>query len=120
MKKICVIDDNGPIRKLFCTILKKDGYELYDFANGETALKELTVVKPDLIIMDILLPDINGTELIGKVKSLDGFADVPVVAVTGFASEEDAIKLKEIGFIRYLSKPVNTTVLSEEVKKLLG
>jgi CheY-like chemotaxis protein len=119
MKKICVIEDNLAIRKLFCTILKKDGYELCDFATGKSALNELSTVRPDLIVMDILLPDMNGTELITKVKAIDGFAEIPVIAVTGFATDQDSMKLKELGFSGYLSKPVNTAMFSEEVKKLL-
>ena len=120
MKKICVIEDNMAIRKLFCTILKKDGYELYDFANGESALKELHAIKPDLIVMDILLPDVNGTELIARVKAIDGLSEIPVIAVTGFATEQDSKKFGDLGFSSYMSKPVNTAIFAEEVKKLLG
>jgi len=120
MKKICVIEDNAPIRKLFVTILKKEGYELFGFASGESALAGIPTIMPDLIVMDILLPDINGTDLIAKVKAINGMQNVKVIAVTGFATEQDSKKFMELGFNSYLSKPVNTTQFSEEVKKLLG
>jgi two-component system cell cycle response regulator DivK len=120
MKKICVIEDNAVIRKLFVTIMRKDGYELYDFASGESALNGLPIIMPDLIVMDILLPDINGTELIAKVKAINGLANVPVIAVTGFATEQDSKKFIELGFSSYLSKPVNIPEFTAEVKKLLG
>jgi len=120
MKKICVIEDNAAIRKLFVTVLRKDGYELYDFASGISALNGLPTVMPELIVMDILLPDINGTELIKKVRAINGLANVPVIAVTGFATEQDSKKFLELGFNGYLAKPINTADFTAEVKRLLG
>ena len=119
MNYICVIEDNLAIRKLFCTLLKKGGYETIDFADGVTTLTELQIVKPNLILMDILLPDINGTELISKVKQISGLENVPVVAVTGFAAMQDEEKLKELGFSGYFSKPINTVTFLDEIKKIL-
>ena len=119
MKKICVIEDNTQIRKLFVTILKRDGYELYDFMSGKSALQGLPTIMPDLIVMDILLPDINGTELIAKVKAINGLEEVKVIAVTGFATEQDSKKFLELGFSSYLSKPINISEFAEVVKGLL-
>jgi len=117
MKSIVVVEDNAAIRKLFCTLLKKQGYEVTDFGNGESVLKELTNLKPDLMVLDILLPDVNGTELIGKIRAISHCSNVPVVAVTGFATEQDEKKFKELGFNGYLSKPINTDTFIGEIKK---
>ena len=117
MKNIVVVEDNAAIRKLFCTLLKKQDYEVTDFNNGESVLQELPNLKPDLIVLDILLPDINGTELIEKIRAIQYCADVPVIAVTGFATEQDEKKFKELGFNGYLSKPINTDVFIGEIKK---
>lgn len=119
MKLICVIEDNSAIRKLFCTLLKKGGYETIDFYEGTAALNELQTLKPNLIIMDILLPDINGTELISKVKKISGLANVPIIAVTGFAAAQDEEKFKELGFTSYFSKPINTAMFLEEIANIL-
>jgi two-component system alkaline phosphatase synthesis response regulator PhoP len=117
MKNIIVVEDNTAIRKLFCTLLKKQGYEVADFGNGESVLKELNNLKPDLIVLDILLPDINGTDLIAKIRAIPHCSNVPAIAVTGFSTEQDAIKFKEFGFNGYLSKPINTDSFISEVKK---
>jgi two-component system alkaline phosphatase synthesis response regulator PhoP len=117
MKSIVVVEDNAAIRKLFCTLLKKQGYEVTDFGNGESVLKELTTLKPDLMVLDILLPDINGTDLIGQIRAIPHCANVPAIAVTGFATEQDEMKFKELGFNGYLSKPINTDSFINEIKK---
>jgi len=117
MKTIIVVEDNAPIRKLFCTLLKKQGLEVIDFGSGDAVLKELPNLKPDLMVLDILLPDINGTELIGKIRAMPHCSNVPAVAVTGFATEQDEIKFKELGFNGYLSKPINTDTFISEIKK---
>ncbi len=97
-KTICVIEDNTPIRKLFATLLKKASFNVVDFDNGTDAVEWLRSNKVELILMDILLPDINGTELIKMVKAIPGFDLVPVVAVTGFAVNQDGMKFLELGF----------------------
>lgn len=117
MKSIIVVEDNTAIRKLFCTLIKKQGYEVTDFENGESVLKNLPNLKPDLLVLDILLPDINGTDLISKVRAIPHCSNVPVIAVTGFATEQDAAKFKELGFNGYLPKPINTNAFIEEIKK---
>jgi two-component system cell cycle response regulator DivK len=120
MKKICIVEDNTAIRKLFATILSKKGYEVSDFSNGESFLKGVVDAKPDLMILDILLPDINGTALIGNVRAIPEFKSTPVIAVTGFATAQDEIKFKELGFSSYLSKPINTEAFLDEVKRLVS
>ena len=117
MKNVVVVEDNAAIRKLFCMLIKKHGYEVSDFGNGDSALKELAVLKPDLMVLDILLPDINGTDLIEKIRAIPHCANVPAIAVTGFATEQDAAKFKELGFNGYLAKPINTYVFVAEIKK---
>ena len=120
MKNIVVVEDNLAIRKLFCTILKKQGYEVADFGDGATVLAEIPKLKPDLLILDILLPDVNGTDLINKIRAHSHCATTPAIAVTGFATEQDELKFKEVGFNGYLSKPINTAQFSEVIKNLLG
>ena len=117
MKNIVVVEDNAAIRKLFCTLIKKHGFEVTDFANGESALKELPNLKPDLMVLDILLPDINGTDLISKIRAIPNCANVPAIAVTGFATDQDAAKFKELGFNGYLAKPINTDSFIGEINK---
>lgn len=116
---VCVIEDNTPIRKLFCTLLKRSGYETVDFDNGRSALDWLNNNKPKTIVMDILLPDINGTDLIKMVKGIEINKTTPVVAVTGFAATQDREKFIELGFLGYLAKPVNTSTFVSDLETII-
>ncbi len=115
---IAVIEDNTPIRKLFATILAKSGFTVIEFADGNSALKSFKENPVSTIIMDILLPDINGTELIKDVRKIDACSDIPIIAVTGFAQSSDREKFIELGFDAYISKPINTGAFVEEIKTI--
>lgn len=115
----CVIEDNTPIRKLFCTLMKKHNFQTVDFPDGASALQWLQQGKPAVIIMDILLPDMNGTDLIKTVKLIPGMEKVPVIAVTGFASTLDQEKFLEMGFSSYISKPVNTSTFVNDIELVI-
>ena len=120
MAKICVIEDNIPIRKLFAILLKKSGYDVSDFGDGSSALDYLKSNIPDVILMDILLPDINGTELLTSVRGLPGLGNVKVIAITGFATNNDREKYLELGFTGYLPKPINTTTFVSDIQSILS
>jgi len=115
-KPVCVIEDNIPVRKLFCTLLKKDGFDTVDFHDGNSAGKWLTDNEVSGIIMDILLPDLNGTELISIIRKIPHCKDVPIIAVTGFAQPNDREKFLELGFDSYIAKPVSTSSFVDDVK----
>lgn len=115
---ICVIEDNVPIRKLFCTLLKRAGYETMDFDDGTSSSEWLKTNKVKAIIMDILLPDINGTELI-KIVREGANKDTCIVAITGFAASHDREKFTELGFNGYLAKPINTTTFVADVENFI-
>lgn len=117
---ICVIEDNTPIRRLFCTILKKAGYETMDFADGLSAIEWLKSNNTSGIIMDILLPDLNGTELISMVRDMPSGENVPIIAVTGFAQANDRERFMELGFDSYIAKPVNTTNFVKDVQNVFA
>ncbi len=119
-KTVCVIEDNIPIRKLYCTILKKSGLSFSDFGDGMSAYNWLKNNKVDGIIMDILLPDINGNELVKMVKELELQKNTIICAITGFAQEQDREKFLNEGFSYYLSKPINTSSFIEDVKKMFN
>lgn len=118
-KRICVIEDSKPIRRLFCTLLQKSGFETFDFEDGVSSLEWLDENTVDVILMDILLPDINGTELLKRVRNIDGYQETPVIAVTGFATANDKEKYLSQGFDSYMSKPVNTATFVKDVNAVL-
>ena len=117
---ICVIEDNIPIRKLYVTLLKKSGFVTYDFGDGTSALNWLKSNNVDGIIMDILLPDINGNDLIKLVKEIELHKDTLVCAITGFAQENDKEKFMKDGFSHYLTKPINTSTFVSDIKTMFN
>lgn len=119
-KIVCVIEDNKPIRKLLCTLLSKAGFNTIDFGEGMPAYNWLKENKPDCIIVDILLPDINGTELLKHIRSLPDGNKIPVISVTGFAQEDDRQSYLDIGFDYYISKPVDTSTFADTVKQVIN
>lgn len=118
-KLICIIEDNNAIRKLFCTILKKSGLNTIDFPDGSSAVKWLNDNIPDAIILDILLPDSNGTELLKIIRKMPLGNTIPIIAVTGFAKTNDKEKYLEMGFDSYFSKPINTVHFANDVNEII-
>lgn len=116
---ICVVEDNNSIRKLFCTLLKKAGYQTVDFANGNSALQWLHSNQTQAIILDILLPDLNGTDVLKEIRNLSNGQKIPVIAVTGFAHGNDKKHFLDIGFDHYISKPINIATYIKEVEETI-
>lgn len=116
---ICVIEDNAPIRKLFCVLLGKNGYKTVDFGDGLSGCAWIKENKVMAVITDILLPDINGAEVLNSIRSLEKGNDICVIAVTGFAQANDKDKYINMGFDSYISKPVNTGTFVSEVEAII-
>ena len=119
-KPICVIEDNKPIRKLYCTLIKKAGFITEEFADGTSALEWLKTNVPLTVIVDILLPDMNGTEILLLIKQNPISINVPVIASTGFASPGDKEKYLALGFDAFIPKPVNTATFVDEIKQVFS
>jgi two-component system cell cycle response regulator DivK len=118
-KKILVVDDNNDSRELVVKVLKNKGYEMVEAIDGEEALEKAMAEKPDLILLDISIPKINGYEVTKRLKSIDEFKDIPVVALTAHAMKGDRTKALEAGCEGYISKPINVRELPEQVKSYL-
>ncbi|MGQ9570211.1 MAG: response regulator [Thermodesulfovibrionales bacterium] len=118
-KKILVVDDNNDSRELVIKVLKNQGYEMIEAIDGEEALEKAISEKPDLILIDISIPKINGYEVTKKLKSLDEFKDIPVVALTAHAMKGDRLKALEAGCEGYISKPINIRELPVQIKSYL-
>ena len=119
-KRILVVEDNDLNRKLFCDVLKANGYEVVPIADGSNVLATAKKSEPALIIMDIQLPNINGVELIAQLKGDKALKHVPVLAVTAYAGKGDEERIREAGAEDYLSKPVSIGPFMTSVRQLLG
>lgn len=110
MKKIALVEDNADNRLLVQVILG-DHYDVVSYENGPEALDGIVKEKPDLILLDISLPKMDGNEVLRKIRDDDGFRAIPVIALTAHAMTGDRAKYLDAGFTDYVSKPI----LDEEV-----
>ncbi len=118
-KRILVVEDNDLNRKLFCDVLKATGFEVEPVADGDIALNAARAFAPDLVIMDIQLPNISGIDLIAAFRKDATLQDAPILAVTAYAGKGDEERIRDAGAQGYLSKPVSISPFMAAVKELL-
>lgn len=118
-KRILVVEDNDLNRKLFCDVLKANGFDVEPLADGARALDTARELSPDLIIMDIQLPEISGVDLIEQAKQDLHLRSIPVLAVTAYAAKGDEERIRAAGAAGYLSKPVSIMPFMNAVRELL-
>ena len=118
-KRIMVVEDNDLNRKLFCDVLRANGFEVEPVADGNLVLERARAMAPDLIIMDIQLGGVSGVDLIEAAKRDRRLAPIPVLAVTAFAAKGDEERIRAAGAAGYLSKPVSISPFMNAVRELL-
>ena len=118
-KRILVVEDNDLNRKLFCDVLRANGFDVEPEADGESALETARRIDPDLIIMDIQLPNVSGVDLIEAAKRDLQLQAIPVLAVTAYAGKGDEERIRDAGAAGYLAKPVSIIPFMNAVKELL-
>lgn len=116
MKTILVVDDNEDSRELVKKILKKQGYTIIEAVDGEDAIAKAIAYRPDLILMDISIPKIDGYEATKRLKSRPDFKDTPIIAFTAHAMRGDQEKALQAGCNGYISKPINVREFPEQIK----
>ena len=119
-KRILVVEDNDLNRKLFCDVLKVNGYEVVPVADGQNVLATAQRFVPQLVIMDIQLPNVSGVDLIAQLKRDPVTRPVPVLAVTAYAGKGDEERIRGAGAEDYLAKPVSIGPFMVAVRKLLN
>ncbi len=106
-KKILIVEDNELNMKLFNDLLEAHGYTTLTTRDGTEAYDIVKDKKPDLILMDIQLPEISGFDITRRIKGDNDLKDIPVIAVTAFAMKGDEDKIRECGCNGYISKPIS-------------
>jgi two-component system cell cycle response regulator DivK len=119
-RRILVVEDNEKNMKLFRDVLVATGYETVEAASGEAAVALAAERTPDLVLMDIQLPDIDGLEALRRLRADERTAAVPVLALTAQAMQGDRERFLEAGFDGYLSKPINVVELIRTVGEHCG
>lgn len=118
--KILVVEDNDRNRRLIKILLESKGYEVIEAVTGEDALSYLRKERPDVILIDIQLPKMDGLTLTRKLKEQQETKDIPVIAVTAYAMKGDRERVLEAGCDAYISKPVDTRELPQIIAKFIG
>ena len=118
-KKVLIVEDNELNMKLFHDLLDAQGYETLQTREGLEALSLAREARPDLILMDIQLPEISGLEVTKWLKEDDELASIPVVAVTAFAMKGDEERIRQGGCEAYISKPISFSGFLDTIRKLL-
>jgi two-component system cell cycle response regulator DivK len=116
-EQILVVEDNEKNMKLFRDVLQAKGYRTLEATTGARAVELTTEHEPDLVLMDVQLPDIDGLEALGRLRAEERTASIPVLAVTAQAMHGDRERFLAAGFDGYLSKPVNILDLVATVKQ---
>ena len=119
-KKVLIVEDNELNMKLFHDLLEAQGYDILETREGLQALSLAREHRPDLILMDIQLPEISGLEVTKWLKEDEDLAAIPVVAVTAFAMKGDEERIREGGCEAYISKPISVGHFLDTIKRLLG
>jgi len=119
MEKVLIVDDNRASRDLIRAILKPVRCDVIEASHGQQGLDLLREEHPDLVLLDIDMPGLDGLAVVRIIRQDAAFADLPVVAVTAFAMDGDRQKAMTAGFTAYVTKPVRAAVLRQQVKQLL-
>jgi len=119
-KTVLIVEDNELNMKLFHDLLEAHGYDTLQTRTGMEALELAREHKPDLILMDIQLPEISGLEVTKWIKEDEDLAPIPVIAVTAFAMKGDEERIRQGGCEAYISKPISVARFLETVRSYIG
>lgn len=118
-EKIFVVDDEEDILELVNFVLAKENYRVQKFLTGEDLLKAVKAEKPDLLLLDLMLPGIDGFDICKIIKNDDNLSDIPIIMLTAKGDEVDVVSGLELGADDYLVKPFSARVLTARIKAIL-
>ena len=118
--KILLAEDNAANRYLETFLLEKAGYTVIHASNGAEALRLALADRPDLVLMDVQMPEMDGYESARRMHAEPRLADTPIVAVTSFAMTRDREKALQLGFAGYIEKPIQPQTFAAEISQFLN
>ncbi len=119
MKRILVVEDNETNMYLIRFMLEKSGHKVIEAKEGAVGVESAIKEKPDLILMDIQLPDIDGLEATKRIRASEADGDIPIIALTSFAMAGDRERALAAGCTGYIEKPINPETFMAEIEKYL-
>jgi two-component system, cell cycle response regulator DivK len=119
-KLVLIVEDNDLNMKLFNDLLEVNGYRTIKARTGLEGLELARLHTPDLILMDIQLPEVSGIDIIKLIKENDAMRAIPVIAITAFAMKGDEERIREAGCEGYLSKPISVAKFVDTIRQFIG
>jgi twitching motility two-component system response regulator PilG len=119
-KKILIVEDEESLLKLESILLTSRGYEVKGVADGQAALDVVTTMKPDLVLLDIMLPEIDGFEVCRQIKANEATKHIPVIMLTAKKSREDMAKGEQVGADWYITKPFKSAMVIETIQRFIS
>ena len=120
MVKILVVEDNEMNMRLFSDLLKTKGYEIFECMHGTKALGLIKKIHPDLVIMDIQMPEISGIDITKKIRATPDTAKTIILAISAFAMKSDEERILKAGVDGYIPKPISIPLFFDTVTTLLN
>ena len=120
MKKILIADDKPEVVELVRVTLEREDYEIVDASNGKEALRKARVEKPDLVLLDIVMPKMDGFEVCRKLKKDPEIKDIPILMLTAKGQEVDKKRGREVGATDYITKPFSPSALLIKIEEILA
>lgn len=117
--RVLVVEDNDVNMKLIKLVLKRYGHEAIEAVTGKEGVEKAESEKPDLILMDILLPDMDGLEATRRIRKLPSMKTAPIIAITSYAMAGDREKIMEAGCNGYFEKPINPLTIMGDIDKII-
>lgn len=119
MPRALIIEDTADNMELISFILKKNGFETAWAENGQKGINMVLADRPDFIILDIQLPDMDGTEVLKIIRSSEANSSIPIIAMTSYAMSGDREKLLEAGCNGYIEKPIDPMTVMDDIRMVL-
>jgi CheY-like chemotaxis protein len=118
MMRVLLVEDSSDLRSLFARVLKGNGFEVCEAANGREALDCLPGFEPDVVLTDLMMPEVDGFELIRRLRAMPTMAEVPIVAMTAAAGDETEAEVRRAGVTEFLEKPFDSRSLLASLEEL--
>ena len=118
-KRVMIVDDEHITRHTLEALLQQEGYDLFFADSGQEALNQVGEIKPDVILLDVMMPNINGFEVCRRIKANEDWRHIPIILVTALASKKDLARGIDAGADDFLSKPVSSLELSARVRSMM-
>ena len=118
-KKILIVEDNKQNMKLFQDLLEREGYQTFQTWGGNETLALAREHRPDLILMDIHLPEVSGLDLTRWIKQDDELKNIPVIAITAFAMKDDEEEFRKAGCETYIPKPISISIFLDTIEQFI-